>query len=129
MLSDTFFSKKNSFGFRIVSHFTSSDLQNPDEKEIPAAMLALISTAVRQHCLVFSLCTQTHVVLQIYASIEDYKHAPYEAGKFEVNSYLHVYKQNIAVLDDIKTGNPEAYHTLLHGLYTRIVYVPFSIRC
>ncbi|PIL30258.1 hypothetical protein GSI_07436 [Ganoderma sinense ZZ0214-1] len=102
MLSDAFFSKKNSFGFRIMSRFTSSDPEKPEEKEIPAAMLALVSTA-------------------IYASIEDYKHAPYEAGKFEVNSYLHVYKQNIAVLDDIKTGNLKAYHALLHGLYTCIV--------
>ncbi|PIL26403.1 hypothetical protein GSI_12164 [Ganoderma sinense ZZ0214-1] len=102
MLSDAFFSKKGSFGFRIMPRFTSSDPENPEEKEIPAAMLALVSTA-------------------IYASIEDYKHAPYEAGKFEVNSYLHVYKQNIAALDAIKTGNLEAYHALLHGLYTRIV--------
>ena len=46
MLCDAFFSKKNSFGFRIMLHFTSSDPENPEEKEIPVVMLVLVSTAV-----------------------------------------------------------------------------------
>ncbi|KAI1790838.1 hypothetical protein LXA43DRAFT_1095059 [Ganoderma leucocontextum] len=101
MLADAFFSRRTSFGYRIADHFTSSLLESPDEKEIPAAMLALVSTA-------------------IYACIDDYKSPRYEAGRFEVNQYLDAYQQNIGVLDDIKTGNPEAYHALMHGLFTRV---------
>ena len=108
MLSNAFFSKKNSFGFCIMPCFTSSDPENPEKKEIPVVMLALVSTAVCQihPC---SYCLASPHVLQIYAAIEDYQHALYNAGKFEVNSYLHVYKQNITVLDDIKTGNLQVY--------------------
>ena len=46
VLQAHFFSKARSFGWRIVDHFTSSLPDKPDEKEIPAAMLALVSTAV-----------------------------------------------------------------------------------
>ena len=108
MLSNAFFSKKNSFGFCIMPCFTSSDPENPEKKEIPVVMLALVSTAVCQihPC---SYCLASPHVLQIYAAIEDYQHVLYNAGKFEVNSYLHVYKQNITVLDDIKTGNLQVY--------------------
>ncbi len=45
-LTDTFFAKPRSYGYRIVSHFGSSLPEAPHEKEIPAAMLALVATAV-----------------------------------------------------------------------------------
>ena len=47
MLQAAFFSKRTSYGYRISHLFTSSLPDQPDEKEIPAAVLALISTAVR----------------------------------------------------------------------------------
>ncbi len=46
-LTDCFFARPRSYGYRIVSHFRSSLAEAPHEKEIPAAMLALVATAVR----------------------------------------------------------------------------------
>ena len=46
VLQAHFFSKPRSFGWSLVERFTSSLPDKPDEKEIPAAMLALVSTAV-----------------------------------------------------------------------------------
>ena len=47
VLQAGFFSKRTSYGYRISHLFRSSLPDQPDEKEIPAAMLGLISTAVR----------------------------------------------------------------------------------
>ena len=41
-----YFISPRSFGWRIVKDFTSSFPEKPEEKEIPAALLALVSTAV-----------------------------------------------------------------------------------
>ena len=104
-----------------MDRFTSSHPTKPDEKEIPAAMLALVSTAV---CLPF-LSVMFSIIdsSQIYACIDDYRHLTYEAGRFEINEYLHAYKQNISVLNDIKEGAIDAYHDLMHGLFINITYV------
>lgn len=53
-LTDAFFAKPRSYGYRIVSHFGSSLPEAPHEKEIPAAMLALVATAV---CVLAALMT------------------------------------------------------------------------
>ena len=45
-LKVAFFSNSRAYGAPIVSHFTSSLPDAPEEKEIPAAMLALVATAV-----------------------------------------------------------------------------------
>ena len=47
ILRVTFFKASSSLGFRLIDQFTSSLLDKPDEKAIPAPMLALIATAVR----------------------------------------------------------------------------------
>ena len=52
MLQVSFFSKRMSYGHHVSHLFTSSLPDQPDEKEIPVAMLALVSTAV---CFVFVL--------------------------------------------------------------------------
>ncbi|PIL24484.1 hypothetical protein GSI_14239 [Ganoderma sinense ZZ0214-1] len=102
MLIASFFSRRQSYGHRISKHFKSSHPDKPDEKEIPAPMLALVSTA-------------------IFAAIDDFKHAHYDAAKFEVNLNLHVYRRNMAFLDHIKDKNIDAFHTLMHGLFKHVM--------
>ena len=55
VLQAHFFSKSCSFGWRIADRFTSSLPDKPEEKEIPAAMLALVSTVVSltRQCYIF----------------------------------------------------------------------------
>ncbi|OSD07738.1 hypothetical protein PYCCODRAFT_1421659 [Trametes coccinea BRFM310] len=57
----TYFKTPKSFGWKVVHRFTSSLPDKPEEKEIPAPLLALISTAV-------------------FAAIDDYRFNPYEAS-------------------------------------------------
>ena len=53
MLRIAFFKRQTSFGFKISQQFVSSLPDKPDEQEIPAAMLALVATAV-MHCVLWS---------------------------------------------------------------------------
>ena len=78
-------------------------------------MLALVATAV---CLLYVswLSSSTHKLLQLYASIEDYKNLQYDAGEFKANLFIDAYRLNIETLSDIKTNNLPAYHALMHGL-------------
>ncbi|KAI0323497.1 hypothetical protein GY45DRAFT_1376283 [Cubamyces sp. BRFM 1775] len=76
----------------------SLDPQRPDEKELPAPMIALVSAA-------------------IYASISDYEFDVYEAGEFSADAYADVYAENMRILDHIKKNGPRKYHTLMHRLY------------
>ncbi|KAI1781774.1 hypothetical protein LXA43DRAFT_1105349 [Ganoderma leucocontextum] len=104
MLQVAFFSKRTSYRHRMSHLFTSSLPDKPDEKEIPAAMLALVSTA-------------------IYASIDDFKFNRYETQKFEANTFIQAYRKNMQNLSEIKTRNPAAYHRLMHGFYTHVAGV------
>ncbi|KAI1797996.1 hypothetical protein LXA43DRAFT_1088150 [Ganoderma leucocontextum] len=101
MLQVAFFSKRTSYGHRISHLFMSSLPDQPDEKEIPAAMLGLISTA-------------------IYAAIDDFKFDRYEAQKFEANMFIQAYRKNLENLSKIKIKNTAAYHRLMHDLYIRV---------
>lgn len=51
MLRVAFFKCPTSFGFKIAQEFASSLLDKPEEKEIPAPMLALVATAVTVYAL------------------------------------------------------------------------------
>lgn len=51
MLKDVFFSNSQAYGACISAHFSSLLPEAPSEKEIPAAMLALVATAVCAHVL------------------------------------------------------------------------------
>ncbi|KAI1782336.1 hypothetical protein LXA43DRAFT_1068910 [Ganoderma leucocontextum] len=101
MLQIAFFSKRTSYGHRISHLFMSSLPDQPDEKEISAAMLGLISTA-------------------IYAAIDDFKFDRYEAQKFEANMFIQAYRKNLENLSKIKIKNTAAYHRLMHDLYIRV---------
>ncbi|RDX39857.1 hypothetical protein OH76DRAFT_1367103, partial [Lentinus brumalis] len=100
-LTDAFFAKPRSYGYRIVSHFGSSLPEAPHEKEIPAAMLALVATA-------------------IYASIDDYRNVRFEAGDFKSNLFIDIYRLNIATLSDYKNDQPRIYHDFMHGLFKEV---------
>lgn len=63
MLHSHFFIRSNSFGHRIMSRFTSTLSEKPNEKEIPAPMLALVTTAVRM-----TRSLNDHVTLNIIRS-------------------------------------------------------------
>ncbi|RDX47622.1 hypothetical protein OH76DRAFT_1419473 [Lentinus brumalis] len=100
-LRDCFFARPRSYGYRIASHFGSSLPEASHEKEIPAAMLALLATV-------------------IYASIDDYRNVRFEAGDFKSNLFIDVYRQNIATLSDIKKQVPHKYHRFMHGLFKEV---------
>ncbi|KAI0635790.1 hypothetical protein C8Q77DRAFT_1207724 [Trametes polyzona] len=95
------FSKPSAYGFKIYDHFTSSSLEAPREKEIPAPMLALAATA-------------------IYASITDYSAPNYKAGDFTGNSFLDVYARNMRALQKIREGDVGKYHVLMHGFFREL---------
>ncbi|KAH9850540.1 hypothetical protein C2E23DRAFT_887417 [Lenzites betulinus] len=92
------FSRPTSYGFKVMPKFSSSSLQFPREKEIPAPMLALVATA-------------------IYASIIDYSAPTYKAGDFTGNEFSDVYARNIRALQSIKDADVEKYHVLMHGFF------------
>ena len=47
VLRTSFYDNPRSFGYKVLNCFESSLLERPQEKEIPASMLALVATAVR----------------------------------------------------------------------------------
>ncbi|RPD52640.1 hypothetical protein L226DRAFT_460184, partial [Lentinus tigrinus ALCF2SS1-7] len=108
-LSDTFFAKPRSYGYQIVSPFGSSLAEAPHEKEIPAAMLALVATA-------------------IYASIDDYRSVRFEASDFKSNVYIDIYRQNIAALSQWKNDQLTIYHRFMHSLFKEVWYVRFHLQ-
>ncbi|KAH9856107.1 hypothetical protein C2E23DRAFT_882237 [Lenzites betulinus] len=96
-----FFKRPSSFGFELSKHFESSLPEKPDEKEIPAAMLALVATA-------------------LHAAIEDCKHGYKQPRDFTANDYWGVYKDHIQELSSIRMGGPVQYHVLMHGFWRQI---------
>ncbi|EIW53614.1 uncharacterized protein TRAVEDRAFT_23899 [Trametes versicolor FP-101664 SS1] len=96
-----FFKRPSSLGFKISEHFESSLPDKPDEKEIPAAMLALVATA-------------------LHAAIEDCKHNRVQPRDFSSNDYWGVYKDHIQELSTIRTHGPVQFHVLMHGFWRRI---------
>ncbi|KAJ8481396.1 hypothetical protein ONZ51_g6033 [Trametes cubensis] len=108
MLRIAFFKRQMSFGFKISQQFVSSLPDKPDEQEIPAAMLALVATA-------------------LYAAIEDCKHGHKQPCDFTTNDYSGIYMDHIQTLSDIRVQGPIQYHVLMHGLW-RQISAPFSQR-
>lgn len=51
LLRVAFFKRPSSLGFKICKYFESSLPDKPDEKELPASLLALVATAVRSTCI------------------------------------------------------------------------------
>ncbi|RPD72980.1 hypothetical protein L226DRAFT_572755 [Lentinus tigrinus ALCF2SS1-7] len=101
VLTSVFFRSPRSLGYRLVPYFTSSLPDKPDEKEIPAALLALVSTA-------------------LYASIDDYRQLPFTSKNFTVNANLEAYQRNVQELANLKARKVTAYHRLMHGFYVQI---------
>ncbi|OJT12554.1 hypothetical protein TRAPUB_10898 [Trametes pubescens] len=96
-----FFKRSSSFGFNVSPHFTSSLLDKPDEKEMPAPLLALVATA-------------------LHAAIEDCKHGYIQPHDFTANDYWNVYTDHIQHLSTIRSQGPAQYHVLMHGLWRQI---------
>ncbi|KAI0819803.1 hypothetical protein BC628DRAFT_1525366 [Trametes gibbosa] len=86
-----FFKKPSSFGFEVSKYFESSLPDKPDEKEIPAAMLSLVATA-------------------LHAAIEDCKHNHMQPRDFSANDYWSVYKDHIQELSTIRAHGPTQFH-------------------
>ncbi|OJT01640.1 hypothetical protein TRAPUB_7898 [Trametes pubescens] len=101
ILRVAFFKRPSSLGFKVSECFESSLPNKPDEKEIPAAMLALVATA-------------------LHAAIEDCKHNHTQPRDFTANDYWGVYKDHIQELSTIRTHGPVQYHVLMHGYWRRI---------
>ncbi|KAI0323663.1 hypothetical protein GY45DRAFT_1376158 [Cubamyces sp. BRFM 1775] len=100
-LRAAYFKTPRSFGWRVVEKFSSSFPEKPEEKEIPVAMLALVSTAV-------------------FAAIDDHRSSSCEASEFTTNSYSAAYKRVINILSSLKERSLEAYHDVLHDLYKAV---------
>ncbi|KAJ8456585.1 hypothetical protein ONZ51_g12035 [Trametes cubensis] len=97
-LRAAYFRTPKSFGWRIVDKFTSSFPEKPEEKELPAAMVALVSTAV-------------------FAAIDDHRSNACEGSDFTTNSYSAAYKRNMDILLSLKERSLEAYHDIMHDLF------------
>ncbi|KAI0826681.1 hypothetical protein BC628DRAFT_1320049 [Trametes gibbosa] len=101
ILRVAFFKRPSSLGFKVSERFESTLPDKPDEKEIPAAMLALVATA-------------------LHAAIEDCKHNHMQPRDFTANDYWGIYKDHIQELSTIRTHSPVQYHVLMHGFWRRI---------
>ncbi|KAH9857830.1 hypothetical protein C2E23DRAFT_881394 [Lenzites betulinus] len=98
VIRETFFKGPKSFANRNPDVFRSS-LPNRDEKEIPAAMLALVGTA-------------------IHASLVDWKSGEFiNASSFSADRYLDAYNEHVTLLKAIRTASLQKYHTMTHKLY------------
>ncbi|KAI0326318.1 hypothetical protein GY45DRAFT_1374066 [Cubamyces sp. BRFM 1775] len=75
--------------------------EKPDEKELPAAMVALVSTAV-------------------FAAIDHHRTSPCEISNFSTNSFGGAYKHNIAILSSLKEHSLEVYHDVMHELFKAV---------
>lgn len=62
-------------------------------------------------------------IIQLYASIEDYRTPRYSAGEFSGNQYADVYERIMKVLSNIRRERPRRYHSIMHGYYKKIWYV------
>ncbi|KAI0632644.1 hypothetical protein C8Q77DRAFT_1261945 [Trametes polyzona] len=100
-LRAAFFKRPNSFGFQICHLFQSSLPEKPNEKELPAPMLALVATA-------------------IHAAIEDFKLGHHQPRDFSTNDYCGVYEDHMLILTNIRTQGPVQYHVLMHGLWRQL---------
>ncbi|OJT06024.1 hypothetical protein TRAPUB_1711 [Trametes pubescens] len=96
-----FFKRPSSLGFELSKQFESSLPNKPDEKELPAPMLALVATA-------------------LHAAIEDCKYGHKQPCDFSSNDYWNVYKDHIQELSSIRRDGPLQYHVLMHGLWRQI---------
>ncbi|KAI0350325.1 hypothetical protein OH77DRAFT_1524923 [Trametes cingulata] len=104
-LRTAFFKRPNSLGFKIADRFESTLPEKPDEKEIPAAMLALVATAFGG---------------QLHAAIQDSKQGYTAPRDFTTNEYWGVYKDHIQELSTVRMAGPVQYHVLMHGLWRQI---------
>ncbi|KAI0353816.1 hypothetical protein OH77DRAFT_1590904 [Trametes cingulata] len=100
-LRAAFFKRPNSLGFKISDRFESTLPEKPDEKEIPAAMLALVATT-------------------LHAAIQDCKQGYTAPRDFTTNEYWGVYKDHIQELSTIRMAGPVQYHVLMHSLWRQI---------
>ena len=123
ILYSAYFNKPRSFGFTIMDQFESSHSEKPDEKEIPPALLALAATGVRKCHYILSLIHSN--VVQVFASIEDYRITHSQVGNFKSSLFVEAYQSNMDVLSEIKSDNIGTYHRLMYGLYCKLTYVPF----
>ncbi|KAI0703143.1 hypothetical protein C8Q76DRAFT_801989 [Earliella scabrosa] len=96
VLYSNFFKRSSSFGNKIINQFKSSSPDKPHEREIPAPMLALVSTA-------------------IFAAIGDC--ATGQTLEFSDKHYTSAYVENMDTIMDIKNDAPNEYHALMHRLY------------
>ncbi|KAH9933676.1 uncharacterized protein BXZ73DRAFT_101061 [Epithele typhae] len=98
LLRICFFQKSRLLG-NVFNNLMSSSLPSkPDEKEIPAPMLALIATAV-------------------YYALDDLRLS--ESPNFSTDSYACKYRDIIGILSDLRDEGPNQYHTLMHRLYNK----------
>ncbi|OJT07537.1 hypothetical protein TRAPUB_1633 [Trametes pubescens] len=103
VVSACFFSGKPSIAEKYKMEFGSSLEDAPDELELPAAMLALASTAVG-------------------SSITDWRSGtrPKKAKGFSADANQDLYNANIKVLDHLRSKERKKYHVLMHGLYMKL---------
>lgn len=126
ILRVAFFKRANSFGFSVSRFFESSLPDKPEEKEIPASMLALVATAVRP-CRDTNLAPVTNLSLQLYAAIDDCKNRLAQPRHFTANDYWNVYRDHIQELSNIRTKGPLQYHVLMHGFWRNLWCVSWAI--
>ncbi|KAI0634263.1 hypothetical protein C8Q77DRAFT_1072902 [Trametes polyzona] len=100
-LRAAFFKHAKSLGFKIAHLVESSLPDKPNEKELPAPLLALVATA-------------------IHAVIEDCKMGHRRPRDFSTNEYWGVYKDHMLILSNIRTKGPVQYHVLMHGLWREL---------
>ncbi|KAH9896556.1 hypothetical protein C8Q73DRAFT_821564 [Cubamyces lactineus] len=102
-LQAAYFRTPKSFGWRIVDKFTSSFPAKLEEKELPTAVVALISTMV-------------------FAVIDNHRSNACKCSNFTTNSYSTAYKRNMDILSLLKERSLEVYHVIMHDLFKALWY-------
>ncbi|KAI0944927.1 hypothetical protein AcV7_001598 [Taiwanofungus camphoratus] len=99
-LQQCFFHGRHSFGMKNLELFTSSLPDKPDEKELPKAMCALASTAVR-------------------TSIFEFISGSHKLNNFRWQDVIDIYNENMILLEKIQHDGPTQYHALMHHLFKK----------
>jgi hypothetical protein len=118
VIQEVFFSGVDAF----ATHFDHLFLTHlgPDgemRRELPVPMVALMATAV-SCSIIYSISTVLNMV-QLYATLHEWRSGMHQAAKFSANTYMDVYKGHVGTFNSIKRAHESSFHVMMADLYTQ----------
>lgn len=125
LLRSLFFVGANSHYLRHQDIFISSISSRPSEREVPMVMLALVCASVRFANIynISGVVTRELQPIQVYNSICKYETGAEKDVEFSHDTSRDIYEELLHLLQQIKSLNPNAYHTLTVRILNECTYV------